>query len=859
MGNGNQDQLLALVVRAASLPPAERPGFFTAELGGDPDRVDQAMRLAELVEQATCAPAVDNQGWGVSSGLPVIPGYELIELIGHGGMGSVFRAKQLNPQREVAVKLIRADLVSDQASDRLIREAHLLGRLDHPGIARVHAAGEVVDDAGRRQPWLAMELIEGESLRAWLKQQPRSIDQMLTLFIRLAESVQYAHQQGIIHRDLKPANVLVQADGQPRILDFGVARFTEVDPGQASTLLQPGELVGTLGYMAPEQLDGRADTRSDVYALGVMLYQALVGKMPVELGSLGLIEALTRLAREEPQPLRSQRSGVSPELETAVMHAIARTPEGRYASAAQFGEDLQRVMAHRPLLARPPGPWRATRLFLRRHRWGAAVTASIALAIVFSAVVAVHFGLREAEARAQAEQRSAQLEAVNRFMQDMLSAADPSNTLGAEVSVSDALGAAARVLPQDASLDPVARAELHRLIGLIFLNLAQTREAREQLTHAMEASLGDGHGGEEDRLKTRVGLIRVALHEGDFDRALTESQALEADIDGLDPGHPVRIQSANVKAHALYYKGQYEHAEDLIESRLAEAERYLEPGHLETSLLRALLAVIVRQRGDLARAVAIHESVLEERKAALGEDHQQTLSAMHNLATALGELGERERAEAMSRETLERRERVLGTDHPETVNTRNNLAAVLIQRGALDEAEPLARSVVAWNAARLGPLHPNTLTARNILAYLLEDRGAVDEAEALYRTILAEVDELDDDGLRVQVLGVANNLGMLLLGKNQPEAAGQVFETLLVESERLLGATHPNHAIFVGNHGWCLFHLGRTAEGVERMRASLSLLQPVLDNAHPRIVQLSERIAAAESVSPEQVQARDRR
>ncbi len=857
MNGTGQDQLLALVVKAAGLPADERRAFFHAELAGSEERVQQALRLAELVDEATLAPESETEGWA-GGGLPAIPGFEFNELIGHGGMGSVFRARQLNPQRDVAIKLIRADLVSDQASDRLVREAHLLGCLDHPGIARVFAAGEVVDDAGRRQPWLAMELIQGESLRDWLATKPRSTHQVLTLFFRLAEAVQYAHQQGIIHCDLKPANVLVQADGQPRILDFGVARFTEVDPGQASTLLQPGELVGTLGYMAPEQLDGRADTRSDVYALGVMLYQALVGKMPVELGSLGLIEALTRLAREDPRPLRTRRAGLSPELELAVMHAIARTPERRYASAAQFGEDLARVMTHRPLLARPPAPWRAARLFLRRHRLGAGVIGTIALAIVFSAVVAVHFGLREAEARAQAEQRSAQLEAVNRFMQDMLSAADPSNTLGAEVSVGDALTAAARLLPQDASLEPVVRAELHRLIGLIFLNLAQTREAREQLTHALEARLGDGQDGEEDRLSTRVGLIRVALHEGDFDRALAESQALETDVSGLNPGHPVRIQSANVRAHALYYKGQYEQAEGLVERRLAEAERHLAPGHLETSLLRALLAVIVRQRGDLSRAVAIHELVLEERIASLGEDHQQTLSAMHNLATALGELGERERAETMSRETLARRERVLGMDHPETVNTRNNLAAVLIQRGALDEAEPLARSVVSWNVARLGPLHPNTLTARNILAYLLEDRGAVDEAEALYRTILAEVNELADDGLKVQVLGVANNLGMLLLGRNQPEAASQVFETLLTESERLLGATHPNHAIFVGNHGWCLFHLGRVAEGAERMRASLALLQPVLGDAHPRIVQLSERIAAAESASPEQVQARDR-
>ena len=842
MSGTGQDQLLALVVRASGLAAEQRQAVFEAELAGEEERIEQALRLAELIEEATCAPASEGDAWR-ASGLLSIPGFELIELIGHGGMGSVFRARQLNPEREVAIKLIRADLVSDQASDRLVREAHLLGRLDHPGIARVYAAGEVLDEGECRQPWLAMELIRGASLRAWLAGQPRSTSDVLGVFIRLAEAVQYAHQQGIIHRDLKPANVIVEADGRPRILDFGVARFTEVDPGQASTLLQPGELVGTLGYMAPEQLDGRADTRSDVYALGVMLYQALAGSMPLELGSLGLIEALSRLAREEPRSLRSLRPGISPELEAAVMHAIARHPDRRYASAAQFAEDLARILDHRPLLARPPGRWRAAWLFLRRHRLAATVTAAIALSVLVSAVVAVHFGLREAEARAQAEQRSAQLEAVNYFMQDMLTAADPSNTLGEVVSVSDALAAAARLLPQDASLEPAVRAELHRLIGLIYLNLARTDEARTQLGHALAVQ---GIADDEDQLKTRVGLVRVALHEGDFDRAMSESQALERDITALRIGHPVRIQSGNVAAHAFYYKGQYEEAEQLVEERLVEAEAHLEPGHLETSLLRALLAVIVRQRGDLARAVAIHQSVLDERRVALGPDHQQTLSAMHNLATALGELGERERAEAISRETLARRERVLGADHPETVNTRNNLAAVLIQRGALDEAEPLARSVVDWNVANLGPLHPNSLTARNILAYLLEDRGAVDEAEALYRAMLAEVDERDDDALKAQVLGVANNLGMLLLNNDRAAAAADVFSALLPESERLLGHSHPNHAIFVGNHGWCLVRLGRPGEGVALMRASVELLKPVFGPEHPRMLQLADRIAEAE-------------
>lgn len=837
-----QRRLLEVVARAEGLSGQQRSALFEQELGQNPELIDQAERLARLVDEATCAPEAV-RGEVAIHGLPRIPGFELIELIGHGGMGSVYRARQLSPGRAVAVKLLRADMISAEALDRMEREGQALARLSHPGIARVLAAGRTRVDDGPELSWLAMELIQGRRLDEYIAGERPDLRELLRLFERIGEAVQYAHQQGVIHRDLKPGNILVDDAGQPHVLDFGVARFLEVDPAQASTVLAAGEVVGTLGYMAPEQVDGRADTRSDVYAIGVMLYQALSGQLPLELEGLSLVDALAQVSRGRTQALRRHCPALPADLESLVMQALAPDPADRYPSASQLLEDIRRYLEHRPLLARPPGRWRSAVLFIRRHRLAVAVTSLLVMTITAGALVSAHFAWREVQARTEAEMRADQLEAVNRFIRDMLLAADPEQTLGEAVTVVDTLSEAARLLPLDRQLAPAARAELQRTIGSVLLNLGRTAEGGAQLELAWSTVRDHDDIDAVDRQRTRMELARADLESGRIDQALTVLEAIDRETSAWPPSRTLRYELANLIGRALIESGRVDEAAELVGHRLDEASRNLGDDHLLTLVLRNLSAVIAGRQGQPLREVEIQRDVLALRQSRFGEDHPQTLAAMNNLAHALSAAGQREEAERYAHGALEARERMLGPLHPSTVVSRNNLAVLYIQRGAIDEAEPLVRSVVAWNVERLGPLHPNTLTSRNILAYLLEEQGQLDEAESAYREVLAAVEDSGDDGLRAQMLAVGNNLAMLLLVRGDAAAAVGEFERLLIEAERLLGAGHLSLAVFRANYGWCLHHLGQSGEAVRILEASLAQLRPALGEAHPRVAMTEERLA----------------
>ncbi len=836
-----QNHLLAVVARAKNLPDVERQALFRHEFPQDPDLQQQAERLFCLLNEATSAPGTA-AGSVSLQGLPTIPGFELIELIGHGGMGSVYRARQFSPEREVAVKLVRADMISPEALDRMDREAQALARLNHPSIARVLASGRAATKGGPELSWLAMELIAGQRLDVHIPATRPAERELLDLFIQIGEAVQYAHQQGIIHRDLKPGNILVDESGRAHVLDFGVARFLDVDPAQASSVLETGEVVGTLSHMAPEQLDGRADTRSDVYAIGVMLYQALSGHLPLDLNDLSLIDSLNRLAHGQPRALRQRRGDLSPELETLVMQALARDPNDRYSSASQLLEDIRRYLDHRPLLARPPGRWRSGILFFRRHRLGVATAATVLLAVAIGAVVSVHFAWREAQARNEAEARADQLEVVNRFTRDMLLAADPEQTLGEAVTVLDIVSEAARLLPLEQDLSPAARVELQRTLGSVLLNLGRTSEGRVQLELAATTAGRHREISAADRQRTRMELARADLESGRIDKGLQALETIEGETLDWPLEQTLRYELANLIGRALLDSGRTTEADERITGRLDEARQHLGETHVLTLVLRNLSAIAAGRLGDLQREVDTQRDVLKLRQQHFGEEHPQTLAAMNNLAQALNGIGLAEEAESYAQHALAARERILGPEHPSTVVSRGNLAALYLQRGATEEAELPLRRVVAWNSARLGPLHPNTLTSQNLLAYLLEDQGQLAEAEAVYRQVLDAVDGSDDDGLRVQMLAASNNLAMLLLTRGDAAPAAKEFERLLAEAERLLGAEHPSLAIFQANYGWCLHHLDRSEEATQILELSLDRLRPVLGDAHPRINLTEERL-----------------
>ncbi|MEM9347000.1 MAG: serine/threonine-protein kinase [Planctomycetota bacterium] len=304
----------------------------------------------------------------------LIQGFTLEGLLGQGGMGLVYRAIQQRPRRPVALKLLRATAVSQRAMRRFEREAEILGKLQHPSIARIYEAGVIeagTDAAGAPTPYFAMELIDGVGLCRYAEANDLPIEDRVELFITVCDAVHYAHEQGVVHRDLKPANILVDHSGQAKVLDFGIARVTGSDQTLTTMQTDIGQLLGTLAYMSPEQVVGdpaSIDARSDVYALGVTLYELLCGKLPYNINPNSLPEAARIIREEDPAPLSTHDRAMRGDLETIVGRCLEKEPHRRYASAEALAQDLRRYLSSQPIEARPPSGWYQTTRFAKRNK-----------------------------------------------------------------------------------------------------------------------------------------------------------------------------------------------------------------------------------------------------------------------------------------------------------------------------------------------------------------------------------------------------------------------------------------------------------------------------------------------------------
>ena len=334
--------------------------------------------------------ARESTSWDAPPGKCSLPStighYRIRALIGEGGMGAVYEVEQENPHRTVALKVVRSALAAPELLRRFAQESQALGRLQHPGIGRIYEAGTAETDLGP-QPYFAMEFIHGRSLLEYARQHELNTRQRVELMVKVCEAMDHAHQRGIIHRDLKPGNILVDETGQPKILDFGVARVTDSETAGGQTIL--GEVVGTLSYMSPEQVLGdpqQLDARSDLYSLGVLLYELLAGKLPYEVGTQ-LLEGARVIREQDPAPLTQLGRADRADLETITNKALAKERAQRYASVAELEKDLGRFLRSEPILARPPSALYHARKFIRRNR--ILVSAAAAVFVVLLAGITV--------------------------------------------------------------------------------------------------------------------------------------------------------------------------------------------------------------------------------------------------------------------------------------------------------------------------------------------------------------------------------------------------------------------------------------------------------------------------------------
>src|SRR5438128_11381688 len=636
--------------------------------------------------------------------------YRLIQLLGVGGMGEVWRAEQTEPfHRTVALKLIKSGMDTRAVVARFDSERQALALMDHPNIAKVFDAG--TSPAGRS--YFVMEYVPGLPITDYCDKHRLTIKERLGLFIQVCEGVQHAHQKAIIHRDLKPSNVLVEEvdhKAVPKIIDFGLAKATGQRLTAITMFTEAGGVLGTPDYMSPEQADRNErniDIRTDVYSLGVILYELLVGALPFgsqELREAGMEAMLRKISQqepprpstkirslgesskdsaakrqEEPQSLERHLRG---ELDWITMKALEKDRTRRYGSPSDLAADLQRHFQDQPVLAGPPSAMYRAGKFMRRDRFGVGVAgATLVLLIGFATMMAVQ-AHRIAKERDRANREAETSKRVSEFMTNMFKVSEPSQARGNSITAREILDKASKDIHTGLSKDPEVQAQMMHVMGGVYDNLGLYPQAQSLFTDALQirrAALGPEH---PDTLRSMSRLSGALREQGHYPEAeKLQRDTLDVQRRVLGPEHSDTLLSMSYLASILYSEARYEEAEKFGRQALDAQRRILGPEHANTLWSMDILASICFDEGRLSDAEKLYQEGLEIRRRVLGPDHPDTLALMDGYATTLAVEHRNVEAEKLLRETLDIRRRVLGPDHRDTMMSMNNLANMLFIEG----------------------------------------------------------------------------------------------------------------------------------------------------------------------------------
>ncbi len=774
--------------------------------------------------------------------------YRVLDVIGQGGMGVVYRAEQMNPRRTVALKVIRPGLQSRDLLKRFAHEGQVLGLLQHPGIAQVFEAG--MADAGcGPQPFFAMELIFGAPLKEFAETHRLDVRARLELLAKICDAVQHAHQKGVIHRDLKPANILVDQSGQPKILDFGVARATDADLRATTPETLPGQLIGTLAYMSPEQISGdprELDTRSDVYALGIIGYELLTGHVPFDVSTKTIPQVARAIVEEEPPALGTINRAFRGDLATIIAKALEKDKNRRYQSASEFAEDLRRYLANQPILARPATTFYQLRKFAARNKpvvAGVCVAlAALVIGIAGTTAQAVRATrardraraaellaeqrLAEAEMqRAEAQRQAAIAQAVNEFLNDdLLAAADPEQQ-GRDVTVRAVLDRAAQAIEGRFGDEPLVEAAVRATLGETYHRLGADAAGVELLERAValyRAQLG------EDHLRTLHAMNWLGLTYAVLGRYVEAEDLLLRGVEGRRRlyGESDGATLAAMNHLALLYERQGRPADEeaLLQKTLSLAEAHLKPEDetLQTALVN--LGDLYRRQRRYAEAEPLLVRALEVARRVRGDAHPATLNCMGSLSTLYSDQGRLAEAEPLCLATLEGRRRALGDEHPKTLASMNALAVVYKRQGRFDAAEALYLETLEIKRRVLGPDNPATLVSLNNLGALYATAGRHAEAEPYFVQTLAARRRVLGDDHPLTVSSLRNLAELYVLMRRYDEAVPLAVE----HYERVTTARGPEHddtrkalELLIGVH-----EAAGRADLADQWRAKLPTSQP---------------------------------
>jgi eukaryotic-like serine/threonine-protein kinase len=818
----NTDPAVIAAPGAELAATAEHSPTALATSAGSADTT-LAPEPAESISADRKGPRPITEGPGTSIGP-----YKLVQKIGEGGMGSVYIAEQERPvRRRVALKIIKAGMDTDQFVARFEAERQALALMDHPSIARVFDAGTT--DTGR--PFFVMELVDGVPITDYCDKSTLSTERRLELFMPVCQAIQHAHQKGIIHRDIKPSNVMVTlVDGKPvpKVIDFGVAKAINQRLTEKTMFTQFGSVVGTLEYMSPEQADVSGldvDTRSDIYALGVMLYELLTGSTPLERNRLrqaAYLEILKRIKDEEPpkpstrlngsgerlasiaaqratEPRRLTRS-VRGDLDWIVMKALEKDRSRRYETANGFARDIQRFLDGDPVEACPPSTAYRVRKFVRKHRAALVTVATFAAMLVAMSMVSTWQAIRATSAERRANEAA-------------LRAIAAEKETGSERDRARRAEAEARTEAESARRSAAESEAVRKFLE------------DDLLAAARPAGQGGGLGKDAT---IRQAVDRVRPH---IAAAFKNQPTIEA---------AVRSTLGTTELYLSNYTAAIRELERAVELRKAQ----LGADHPSTLGSRSDLAVAYLDAGQTAKATPELEEVLKLQSAKLGADHPDALHTRNDLALAYKIAGRTADSLALSEETLRLKTKRLGPDDPDTLLTRNNLAEVYLALGRTDDAIAMHEETLRLETSKLGPDHPETLVTRNNLAGAYGIAGRTAEAIAMHEeTLKLRILKLGSE--HVNTLHSRNNLALAYLKAGRTADAIAMHEETLRLKSAQLGADHPDTLTTRNNLAQAYVAGGRTAQAIAMHEDTLKQRISKLGPDHPRTLASRHSLAAA--------------
>lgn len=801
-------------------------------------RQDQVQTMAERPkEEIPLSTAAD------FSGSPRIGRYAISRILGEGGMGVVYLAEQDRPKRTVALKVIRPGLLTPRLLRRFEHESETLAKLQHPGIAQIFEAATHELPSGP-QPFFAMELVEGQPLTLYAIENKLTLKHKLELFRKVCDAVQHAHQKGIIHRDLKPSNILVTASGQPKILDFGIARATD-DSSQSPAVTmrtEAGTLVGTLPYMSPEQVNDPSgvDVRSDVFTLGVILFELLTGKLPHALDTHTLPEAVRIISEAEAPSLKAIDRTVPSDVATITAKAMERDRARRYQSASDFSADIGRFLNNEPILARPPSRAYRVQKFVRRNR-ALVVGVSLTFLALVGGVIGTAWQAANATAQRQiAEQEAATAKATNEFLTGMLASASPESETSGKLTVADMIDLAADRLG-DGKTSPRVEIPVRTTLSTTYRALGRTQEALAQADLSHKLALREFGIDSQVELEARRNLAVVLAESG----RVEESEKLCREAIAIYEKEPQKYELELAHAQSelgkyLTERGMLQESVEMFRVGIAGLKKHLTDNdrNLQSAVHNYGYALVAA--GNLEEGEKAVREALEMCEKQFGPDHVAVAYELNTLANTLQRMGRAEEAVALHERTLAIRRKRLPPDHPSVLTSMANVASTYISLGRQQEAIPLLREAVDRQKAVQGESNPKTLTAMSNLAFALEDLKQFDESEAIMRRVveIRRRANFEDPESWSQI----NNLATMLVNRGKAAEAKRLYADLFAAADGKLPPEHYARAIFRNNYGECLVMLGEYDQAEKELTESHQIIEAFFKPGHARVKKSLARI-----------------